>query len=159
DNEAEIRDENVAPVTGPTDADIVAISGFLCVASHIGRVIDIAKYFKAAGKLVCIGGPVANLLPDLVRPYCDVLFEGEGEYTWPQFLRDYESGNHKDRYEQVEKVDMTDSPIPRIDLINARDYGMGNVQTARGCPFTCEFCDIIVVYGRKVRTKPVSRVI
>lgn len=158
-HEAEIRDENIAPVCYDTDAEIVGITGFLCVAMHIARVIEIAKYFKSIGKLVCIGGPVANLLPEVVRPYCDVLFEGEGELTWPQFMRDYEAGTHKDNYVQVDKIDMSESPIPRIDLINPNDYGIGSVQTARGCPFTCEFCDIIVVYGRKVRTKPIARVI
>jgi len=156
--EVELRDENVAPVTRPTDAQIVGISGFLCESSHIARVIAIARYFKEAGKVVCIGGPVANLLPGLVRPHCDVLFEGEGELTWPQFIEDFLSGAYKDRYEQSEKVDMTGSPLPRIDLIDAGDYGCGSVQTTRGCPFMCEFCDIIVMYGRKVRTKSIARV-
>ena len=128
----ELRDENVRPVTYETDADIVGVSGFLCEATHIARVIEIARYFKQQGKIVCIGGPVANLLPNLVRPHCDVLFEGEGELTWPQFIKDYQSGNFKDRYEQCDKIDMRESPMPRIDLINADDYGCGSVQTTRG---------------------------
>ncbi|HEY9785784.1 MAG TPA: radical SAM protein [Candidatus Obscuribacterales bacterium] len=154
-----IRDENVESVLYPTEADIVGISGHLCEASHIARVIAIANYFRHEGKVVCIGGPVANLLPDAVRGHCDVLFDGEGELTWPQFLADFEKGAYKDRYEQVEKIDMRKSPMPRVDLIKAECYGVGSVQTTRGCPFMCEFCDIIVMYGRKVRTKEISQVV
>ncbi|HEY9787968.1 MAG TPA: radical SAM protein [Candidatus Obscuribacterales bacterium] len=158
DYEVELRDENVGDVIYPTDADIVGISGQLLHFYHLDRVTAIANYFRAAGKTVCIGGPVANLNPDFCRPLCDVLFEGEGEYTWPQFLKDYESGEHKDHYQQIEKIDMCKAPMPRIDLIRASDYGQGMIQTTRGCPFTCEFCDIIVMYGRKVRAKPIERV-
>ncbi len=155
----EIRDENVGPVEFDTDADIVGISGSLLHHQHVNRVIQLAKYFKTLGKTVCIGGPVANLSPEVVRPYCDVLFEGEGERTWPQFMKDYEAGDFKDTYTEHEQIDLSDAKQPRIDLINSRDYGAGQIQTTRGCPFTCEFCDIIVVFGRKVRSKPVAAVI
>jgi radical SAM superfamily enzyme YgiQ (UPF0313 family)/fatty acid desaturase len=155
----EIRDENVGLVEYDTDADIVGISGGLLHHQHVDRVIQLAKYFKTLGKTVCIGGPVANLSPDVVRPYCDVLFEGEGERTWPQFMKDYEAGDFKDAYIEIDQIDLGDAKLPRIDLIRAADYGAGQIQTTRGCPFTCEFCDIIVVFGRKVRSKPVAAVI
>ncbi len=157
--DVEFRDENIAPVEFDTDADIVAISGSYLHEKHVGRVKALATYFRGKGKLVCIGGSVANLTPEQVRPYCDVLFEGEGELTWPQFVEDYKKGEHKNSYVQTDKYDMSQAPIPRIDLINARDYGSGIVQTTRGCPFSCEFCDIIVVFGRKVRMKPIATVI
>ncbi len=158
-HEVEIRDENVKEVMYETDADIVGISGTLLHEFHISRVREIAKYFRDAGKLICIGGPVATLTPDSVRDYCDVLFDGEGEYTWPQFLDEYSRNEHQSRYEQIEKIDMALAPLPRIDLVNAMDYGSAQIQTTRGCPFTCEFCDIIVMYGRKVRAKPIERVV
>ncbi len=159
DYEVEVRDENVKEVLYETDADIVGISGTLLHEFHLSRLREIAEYFRAAGKIVCIGGPVANLTPDSVRGYCHVLFEGEGEYTWPQFLSDFMRDEHNDHYVQVEKIDMADAPLPRIDLVNASDYGAAQIQTTRGCPFTCEFCDIIVMYGRKVRAKPIARVL
>ncbi len=159
DYEVEIRDENVEDVKTPTDADIVGISGTLLHSFHVERVLDLAKHFRAQGKTICVGGPVANLSPDIVRPHFDVLFEGEGELTWKQFLLDFENGVAKDHYQQTEMIDMTQAPIPRVDLIKAKLYGAAQIQTTRGCPFTCEFCDIIVMYGRKVRTKPVASVL
>ena len=57
------------------------------------------------------------------------------------------------------RIDLCDTPAPRIDLLNTEAYRVGCVQTTRGCPFSCEFCDIIVTYGRKVRTKPIKNVI
>jgi len=159
DCDLEIRDENVRPVEFETDAEIVAISGTFLDEFHVSRVVAIASYFRKLGKIVCIGGPVANLTPDDMKAHCDVLFRGEGELTWPQFIKDFKQGAYKDNYVQEEKFDMSQAPVPRIDLISAKDYGAGIVQTTRGCPFSCEFCDIIVVFGRKVRAKPIATVI
>ena len=138
-----------------TDADVVAITGYII---QMARVFEIADRFRARGKMVVIGGPMANLVPDVCRPHCDVLFEGEAEYTWPRFLRELADGRHGDHYVETEKIHLPDSPAPRLDVLNSR-YAHGVVQCTRGCPFTCEFCDIIVMYGRKVRFKPAEQVI
>jgi len=159
DYDVEIRDENVGPVEYPTDADIVAMTGNILHPLQVQRIRSLSRYFRSQGKIICAGGPIANLTPEVLRPHCDVLFEGEGELTWPQFLKDYENGRHKDSYRQAELIDLSDSPVPRVDLINVDDYAIGSVQTTRGCPFTCEFCDIIIMYGRKVRKKPIPQVL
>jgi radical SAM superfamily enzyme YgiQ (UPF0313 family) len=106
-----------------------------------------------------MGGPICNVVPERCRPHCDVLFEGEGEYTWKTFLDEWERGEHSDHYVQLEKIDLRDTPAPRIDLLKTEAYRVGCIQTTRGCPFNCEFCDITVTYGRKVRTKPIENVI
>ena len=62
--------------------------------------------------MVVIGGPMANLVPEVCRPHCDVLFEGEAEYTWPRFLREFADGRHADRYLESEKIHLPDSPLP-----------------------------------------------
>ena len=78
-------DENAGEeVNFDTGADIVGITGYII---QIKRVFEIADQFRALGKTVVLGGPLANLLPEECRPHCDVLFEGESEYTWPRFLR------------------------------------------------------------------------
>jgi radical SAM superfamily enzyme YgiQ (UPF0313 family) len=137
------------------DAEIVGITGYII---QMKQVFEIADRFRARGKTVVLGGPLANLLPDLCREHCDVLFEGEAEYTWPRFLREYARGEHAGHYVESEKIHMPDSPRPRLDLLT-RPYAQGVVQCTRGCPFTCEFCDIIVMYGRKMRYKPIEQVV
>jgi radical SAM superfamily enzyme YgiQ (UPF0313 family) len=138
-----------------TDAAIVGITGYII---QMPRVFALADRFRARGKTVVLGGPLANLLPEACRPHCDVLFEGEAEYTWSRFLREYAAGRPADRYHEPEKIHLPDSPPPRLGVLNRR-YAHGIVQCSRGCPFTCEFCDIIVMYGRKMRFKPIAQVV
>jgi radical SAM superfamily enzyme YgiQ (UPF0313 family) len=149
-------DENIGEdVDYHTDAPLICITGYII---QIERVFEIAERFRALGKTVVIGGPLANLLPDVCALYCDVLFEGEAEYTWPRFLRDYLAGSVERRYVETEKIHLPDSPPPRLDLLKG-NYAHGIVQCTRGCPFSCEFCDIIVMYGRKMRMKPIEHVL
>jgi radical SAM superfamily enzyme YgiQ (UPF0313 family) len=149
-------DENAGEaVQFNTTAQVVGVTGYII---QMPRVFEIADRFRALGKTVILGGPMANLLPNECRKHCDVLFEGEAEYIWPRFLRDYASGQYADHYHETEKIHMPDSPPPRLDVLNQR-YAHGIVQCTRGCPFTCEFCDIIVMYGRKMRYKPVEQVL
>jgi radical SAM superfamily enzyme YgiQ (UPF0313 family) len=152
----EVCDENAGePVDFATDADVVGVTGYII---QMKRAFDIADRFRALGKTVVIGGPMANLLPEQCRRHCDVLFEGEAEYTWPRFLQELAEGRHADHYAQADKIHLPDSPAPRLDVLKRR-YAHGIVQCTRGCPFTCEFCDIIVMYGRKMRFKPVEQVL
>ena len=151
-----IVDENIEDVDFEINADIIVLSS---MAIQEERMFELADEFRRRGYFVCMGGPICNVLPGRCRPHCDVLFEGEGEYTWKQFLGEWEQGTHKDNYVQEEKVDLADTPAPRVDLLTPSAYRVGCIQTTRGCPFNCEFCDIIVTYGRKVRTKPIENVI
>jgi radical SAM superfamily enzyme YgiQ (UPF0313 family) len=138
-----------------TDAEIVGVTGYLFQRDH---VFAVAQRLRRPGRTVVLGGPMATLVPEDCRPHCDVLFEGEAEYTWPRFLREHDAGRHANRYQQHEKIHLPDSPRPRLDVLK-KSYAQGIVQCTRGCPFTCDFCDIIVMYGRKMRFKPITQVI
>jgi radical SAM superfamily enzyme YgiQ (UPF0313 family) len=152
----ELCDENAGEgVDFDTDADVVGITGYII---QVRRAFEIADRFRARGKTVVMGGPMANLLPQECRRHCDVLFEGEAEYIWPRFVREFAEGRHADHYVEREKIHLPDSPPPRLSVLRRR-YAHGVVQCTRGCPFTCEFCDIIVMYGRKMRFKPVEQVL
>src|SRR4030095_6632633 len=108
---------------------------------------------KGAGKLVVFGGPFPTACPDECRPYCDVQVLNEGEITWPLFLEDLAQGVFQNVYTSETKPDVTTTPIPRFDLLRIEDYTIIPIQFSRGCPFQCEFCDIIVMFGRRPRTK------
>jgi radical SAM superfamily enzyme YgiQ (UPF0313 family) len=155
EHEVVLCDENVEPVDFDTDADIVGITGYVI---HKQRMFEIAAEFRQRGKLVVAGGPFASLCPEELRDKVDVLFVDEAEYTWPRFLADYQAGQWKAEYRQDEKPSMHDSPLPRFELLKVDRYRTMTIQFARGCPFNCEFCDIIVMYGRRPRTKTVAQV-
>jgi radical SAM superfamily enzyme YgiQ (UPF0313 family) len=107
--------------------------------------------------MTVVGGPLATVEEDALEGLADVVFVGEADVTWPQFLRDWERGCHTNRYEQQEKSDVTHLPLPRIELLKTDRYMFGSMQISRGCPFTCEFCDIIVTLAPSARQPGSSR--
>jgi radical SAM superfamily enzyme YgiQ (UPF0313 family) len=155
EHEVTLCDENVEEIDFDVDADIVGVTGYII---HKSRMIEILAEFRRRGRFVVVGGPFASLCPEELREHADVVFADEAEETWPQFLRDYQAGVWKSEYRPSERPDMSLAPMPRFDLVKVDRYHAMTVQFARGCPFNCEFCDIIVVYGRRPRTKNVDRV-
>ncbi len=89
----------------------------------------------------------------------DFLVLGEGESTIPLWLAALHHGETHGVFQHGSKPEMTLSPVPRFDLLNLDDYILVGVQTSRGCPFNCEFCDIINLYGRKPRYKNANQVL
>lgn len=153
----EIDDENVEPINFETDADLIAM-GPLTV--QYGRALQIAAEFRRRGKKVVFGGPYCTLAPEAFEGRADYLVCGEAELNWAQFLVDFEQGRAEAHYRApVDKANLEKSPVPRYDLIRSHKYLTFQVQTSRGCPFQCEFCDIIVVDGRVPRVKPIEHVL
>jgi radical SAM superfamily enzyme YgiQ (UPF0313 family) len=148
-------DENVEDIDFDVDADIVGLTGYVV---HKRRVLELADEYRRRGRFVVVGGPLATLCPEEVRGHADVVFVGEAEETWPRFLADFAAGHWKTEYVTEERPSMLTSPLPRFDLLKVDRYRSMTIQFARGCPFTCEFCDIIVMYGRRPRTKSVAQV-
>ena len=140
------------------DYDLVGITGYVV---HLRRAKEIAQIFRRRGIPVAIGGPGVSSAPERCRDFFDILFIGEAEYTWPQFIADWKAGNYRNEYRQITKPPMEISPLPRWDSLteHLKDYALGAVQTTRGCPFDCEFCDVIYLFGRRPRHKPISRVL
>jgi radical SAM superfamily enzyme YgiQ (UPF0313 family) len=131
-------------------ADVVMTGGMVTQRFETRRLIRLAH---ARGKPVVIGGPDPTSQPQYYSE-ADFLVLDEAEVTLPAFLQAWESGQRSGRFDaEGKKPDVSRSPIPRFDLIRFRDYLYIGVQTSRGCPFTCEFCDIIELYGRVPRVK------
>jgi len=151
-------DENVEEVDFDRceRADIVGVTG-MSVQRH--RMLELLTELKKRGCFVVIGGPWISVQEDYFGDLVDAIFVGEAEETWPRFLLDWEADKPARRYEQAEKSDMTAVPVPRFDLLKMNRYAFGSVQFSRGCPFQCEFCDIIVVYGRRPRIKSANQII
>jgi len=150
EHEVTLCDENVEEIDFEVDADVVGVTGYIV---HRPRMFEIIDKFRRRGRFVVVGGPFASLCPEELRGRCDVLFIDEAEETWPRFLEDLQAGSWRSEYHPAEKPDLTTSPTPRFDLLKVDRYHALTLQFARGCPFNCEFCDIIVVYGRRPRAK------
>src|SRR5712691_1523208 len=130
-------------------ADIVFATAMLVQKDSLRSVV---KRCKAAGKRVVIGGPyITTTIEDL--PEADHIFLGEAETTLPQFVNDLERGEARRTYQAAEKPPLSVTPIPHFHLADLKRYSAMSVQYSRGCPFNCEFCDIIEIYGRVPRTK------
>ncbi|HET7876186.1 MAG TPA: B12-binding domain-containing radical SAM protein [Methylomirabilota bacterium] len=155
-HEVVLCDENVEPIDFDTDADVVGVTGYVV---HKRRMFEILDAFRRRARFVVVGGPFATLCPEELRGRADVIFVGETEYTWPRFLGDFQAGRWQAEYRQDDKPSMLDSPLPRFDLLKVDRYRTMTIQFARGCPYNCEFCDIIVMYGRRPRTKSVAQVL
>jgi len=155
DVEYRLADENVCNVDYNPNCDLVVITG---ATLHSLRIVELCDAFKKAGKQVALGGTFASIETDKCTKLADFLFTGEAEYTWPRFLKDWIDGSAKNIYQQSTYIDLKDSPAPDWSLINAGDYVNISVQTSRGCPNRCDFCDVIQYAGSRYRTKSVEQV-
>jgi radical SAM superfamily enzyme YgiQ (UPF0313 family) len=151
-------DENVAEIDFERclQADIVGVTGMNVQRTRMHAILGELKRRDA---FTVVGGPWATVAEDDFGDLADVVFVGEADETWPRFLVEWAEGRHAARYEQAEKTDLTKLPPPRFDLLPMAGYAFGALQISRGCPFTCEFCDIIVVFGRRPRIKAAAQVI
>jgi radical SAM superfamily enzyme YgiQ (UPF0313 family) len=131
-------------------ADMVMTGGMFAQHNDLLEVIRIAQ---ARGKPVVAGGPAVSSVPDGYRS-ADFRIIGEAEGIIDQFIAAWDAGAREGVFEAEKfQADVTKSPVPRFDLLNFDAYLHIGVQFSRGCPFTCEFCDIIELYGRVPRTK------
>ncbi|WP_071518744.1 B12-binding domain-containing radical SAM protein [Geitlerinema sp. PCC 9228] len=151
--EYKLVDRNVRSVTEEEWewADLVMFSAMIVQQDDLQTQIQAAKQ---RGKKVALGGPYPTAVPETVKSMgADYLILDEGEITLPMFVEALERGETEGVFRADEKPDVTQTPIPRFDLLEKDAYDNMSVQFSRGCPFQCEFCDIIVLYGRKPRTK------
>ena len=114
-----IFDENVEEIDFDrcARADIVGLTG---MTVQRFRMTEILKELKRRGCFVALGGPWVSVKEDYFGDLADVIFIGEAETTWPQFLEDWRKGEHTARYEQAERTDMTKVPVPRHDLLKLK---------------------------------------
>jgi len=130
-------------------ADMVFATAILVQKESLREVV---KRCKAKGKRVVLGGPYVTSTREELPP-ADHLFRGEAETTLPQFVADLARGEAKPVYQAPERPALSITPVADFGLAKMKRYSAMSVQYSRGCPFSCEFCDIIEIYGRVPRTK------
>jgi radical SAM superfamily enzyme YgiQ (UPF0313 family) len=155
DWEIEIIDENIETIPLEPEADIIGICG---MGVQFKRQKELITYYKNQGHFVVAGGSYASLCPEYFDGLADAVIAGEAEYIWKRFCEDFEKGSPKLLYRETGEVSLEDSPTPRFDLLKIDKYQAVSLQFSRGCPYRCEFCDIIVMFGRKPRVKSMEQV-
>lgn len=156
DYEQRIVDLNCEPLT---DAHLAwaDLACFSVMLTQQESFFAAATRFRAAGVPVVVGGPFATATPEACEGHADCVVQGEAEAVWRDVLDDLAHGHLKPRYASAARPALVASPTPRYDLLRLGDYAAVAVQFSRGCPHDCEFCDIIVLFGRRPRTKPAAR--
>jgi radical SAM superfamily enzyme YgiQ (UPF0313 family) len=157
--ELRLADLNVAPL-GDRDlrwADGVLVSGMLLQAPSM---LEVMRRARKQGRLVVVGGPAATTAPELFRG-ADIVFRGEAEGRVGELVRALETSRSAgvtlcppDRY-----PDLSGATVPRFDLLDRAAYAAMSVQFSRGCPYSCEFCDVIEIFGRTPRVKSPEQVL
>jgi radical SAM superfamily enzyme YgiQ (UPF0313 family) len=148
-------DEECESINYDQDYDLVGLTFHTPSAPH---AYDIAARFRAKGIPVVMGGPHVTLAPEEAQQHADVIFVGEAEYTWPQFITDFTSGQFKQRYDCTLLPDLNEIPFSKKEFFHRKDHSNGILFATRGCPNRCEFCALAVIYQSKFRKRPVEQV-
>lgn len=150
-------DDEVEDIPYEKETDLVGISLF---TANSYRAYEISKSFRCRGIPVILGGVHVVACPEETSEHADSIVVGEAEDTWPELLKDFNSGKLKRMYTSTNTSDLSNMPLPRRDLLDKTKYSTINtVQATRGCPFDCEFCSMRILFGSRTRCRPAEEVI
>ncbi|MFW6023429.1 MAG: B12-binding domain-containing radical SAM protein [Myxococcota bacterium] len=139
-------------------ADAVLVGGMLVQADSMREV---CRRARALGRRTVVGGPAPSTCPELFEE-ADVVFRGEAEGRVDELVATVESGGPERRVLDAPAgvyPDVTTVPAPRYDLVDLSSYASVSLQYSRGCPYHCEFCDVIEIFGRRPRVKTPEQVL
>jgi radical SAM superfamily enzyme YgiQ (UPF0313 family) len=148
-------DEEVDPIDFDARADLVGITFHTPSAQH---AYEIADRFRARGIPVVLGGPHVTLVPQEAAGHADVIFVGEAESTWPQFLAAFGRGQQQRIYQADLVPSLAHVPQARKDLFHRKDHTNGILFASRGCPNQCDFCTLPLMYRSQLRKRPAAEV-
>ena len=148
-------DEEAEEIDWNLDADVVGITFHTPSAFH---AYDIATRFRSRGICVVMGGPHVTLLPEEAGQYADVIFIGEAEGLWEEFLKTFEAGSYLRVYQQTTLPPLVNIPMARKELFHRRDHTSGVLFATRGCSSQCDFCAVAVMYRHSPRRRPIAEV-
>jgi len=154
--DVQLVDEEFQQIGLTQKYDLVAM---YTVTPNVKRAYELAEYYKKQGAYVVLGGVHTTVCPDESINHADTILIGEVEYTWPVFLKDFQRNETKKIYSQpLGEVDINHSPVPSFHLLPENARKLIPIQTARGCPHGCKFCNLRSLYGKPYRTKKIENI-
>ncbi len=152
----EIVEEETTPIDLDAGCDLVGIT---CMTATAPRAYRLADELRRRGRKVVLGGIHPTVLPEEAAAHCDAVVVGEAEPVWAGLLADAEDGRLRPVYRSTNDWNLDAFPLPRRDLARSRAVlGVTPVVTSRGCPYSCDFCSVRNMFGRKIRHVSVARV-
>lgn len=149
-------DESVDEIDLEADADLVGISA---ITGTSLRAYEIAAHFRKRGIPVVLGGVHPTLVPEEAARHADAVVTGYAEESWPELLRDWQTGNLKSRYHQRPGLSLANFPQPRRELLDGGAFtAMHTIEATRGCIHHCEFCVVPSAWGKPIQ-RPVGEVV
>ena len=156
DLEVSAVDEDIDDIDYSQSADLVGIT---CMTATARRSYQLSDTFRARGAKVVLGGIHPTVLPEEAIEHADAVVIGEAEGCWGTLVEDFRR-NRLQRFYRSDYPDLARAPLPRRDLgIDRTIFGAVGLEATRGCPYACEFCSVSDFYGRRVRHRPVERVV
>ncbi len=156
EHKVRLVEEEAEEVDLDYDCDLVGIS---CMTANAPRAYELCGEFRKRGKKVVLGGVHPTILPDEAQQYADCVVIGEAEGVWGTLINDFVNGELKERYY---------NPVPDLTKYVPKDFKSINknrlfklipIMTTRGCPYSCEFCCVSDLYGKKIRHVPIENVV
>lgn len=154
-HDVRIFDENIEDIDYKWKADIAGISVRTMFAK---RAYMISETYRKRGVKTVLGGIHPSMCPDDALQFCDGIVIGEAEHVWGKLLKDAEDGNLQRIYKSEKFADLKLYPMPDRSSLSKQKYLSDIAQTAKGCPFHCEFCSVHAFDGQRIRTKTVQQV-
>ena len=148
-------DEEAGKLDWNIEADLVAITFHTPSANH---AYNMAAHFRLRGACVVMGGPHVTLLPEEAARHADVIFIGEAEGLWEEFLKGFVAGAYLRVYRQTGVPSLERVPMARKALFHRNDHTSGVLFATRGCPNHCDFCTVAVMYPHGLRKRPIAEV-
>jgi radical SAM superfamily enzyme YgiQ (UPF0313 family) len=155
DAKVDLVDENECEIDYTGTYDLVGITA---MTQQAPRAYQIADRFRARGVPVVLGGIHPSLMVREAKMHADSVVVGEAEGVWSTLLSDLQGKNLRPVYRNTAPVDMTQSPVPRYDLLPRESRQVVWIQTSRGCPHSCSFCAASNVFGKRYRRKRIDQV-
>lgn len=157
DVQFQLIDEGIDDIPLDLEADLIGVT---VITGTAPRAYELSRHFRSRGIPIVLGGPHVTLMPDEAMQNADSICTGYAEQSWPRLLRDFAAGRMQRRYEQGPDFTLENSPIPRRDLLDGRNFLTQAVfEATRACAHNCEFCVAPTAWGRKQFQKPVELVV